>query len=1614
MKRKKSKIQDLRSKIFGSRKPLLLGIFFLIAIVPAAIYLTRNPGEVLADSVLSLNEGYGTSVNDGAGSASGTITGATWKQSNLCYRDRCLYFDGSDWISFGDEATYDYAAATDFTIQFWFRHGPASAAEVIVQKYATDASDGGYRIQMESDGDISFGIDDDNVSFPEDSVTSTTADYDDSRWHHVAAVKDGTTGIYLYIDGVLIDSDVAISANGTLVNDETFYIGDSNGADDGDEFIGFLDEFVVFTSVARTAPEIAADMLGSTAVRGRTAQFGDNSFAFLSDGLMGYWALDEASYNGTSNEVIDASGNSRHLTAEDITIGNGDGNTPPTTEEGKFGNSAIFGGSPDDDTLGGSDTGLPATTADRTMCAWVKTSTAGVNIVSYGTDSNYQNSIIKVSAGGVFGFDIYNDEVTTTGTITSGTWRHVCATLQNSTEVKLYIDGQLDTVGSPANTPNTTLSGNFHISGTSVNQWDPFVGNADEVRIYNRALSDAEIADMYEWSASPILHFTFDENTGTSTVFDSSTNLNTSNMVGGFAPNNWVPGKFGSALDFVGSNEYILVNFQGGAPTYVQAIETTWNADTTPRDTASFDVLADDVLVAIASKENNVGGENVLGVSGGSLTWTVQQEVSENQYSDIKIWSTTVDSDKSMTASFTCSGSNCEGSGSGYFGGAIYIFRDSDGLGASSDGFGSGAAPTVNITTTVANSAVVVASTDWDVDATANTWLTNAGSFTEVNDEYVSGHYRVYGGYHPDSGSISTYSVGMSAPSPQKYTIAALEVEGMAANTNPIDGSSVKTVAFWAKPDSTTESIMDLDTTHTIDISSGTVQANNFSSPTIYVDGVVSTTFPDTEWHHVAITTATGIDPTNFFLGRIGTSFYDGALDDLRVYDYVRTQGQIVEDMNGGHPIGGSPIGSQVAYWRFDELSGATAYDGTPNANNLTLTSAAATTSGKINAAWNGNGIEFMSRADDADFDFAASDQMTISGWFRSDSASNPGATEYIVNKSASSAGYAIYVNTSGEIVFGIDDDATFDPDAEAGDTAANNDYYDGEWHHFAAVKNGTTGMYLYIDGVLEEANTSISGVGTLVNSASLFVGDSEGTNDGDELNGDIDELKVYRAAMTADQVLIDMNAGSQVALGGVLGTKEAADVIDGDGGDPVFYYKFDENTGTSSVSDSSGNQNTLNMNGSMTTGDWVPGIFGSALDFDGTDDDVSKTTSNLIDTNTMTLMAWIYPRTGGASNLGRIISLDDTGTSGTTDSPSFLLNDNGIDSVDNGLRFEFDFNTQNGNWNSAANVITLNAWQHVAVTYDNTDANNDPIFYVNGRLVATQDSLQSIGTADNMNGEIYIGNRADQTREFNGRMDEVKMYDYVMTPAQIAYQYNRGEPVGWWRFDDGGTGTGITQYDASGNGNNATSADGDATFDCTVTGKFSTGCSFDGSDDYVSVADTDDLSFNVTSGTDDGPFSISMWVMYDTLASGRELIGKYAGVGNEYVLGHAAASPQNLYFVLTDNSAGASIGRYALSSYLSVGTSTWHHLVVTYDGSESTAGIDIIIDGIARDSADYTAGGTYVAMENGLSALTIGQASDWGGTNFDGKIDDVRLYPYVLSSTQISKIRQLGAVRFE
>lgn len=207
-------------------------------------------------------------------------------------------------------------------------------------------------------------------------------------------------------------------------------------------------------------------------------------------------------------------------------------------------------------------------------------------------------------------------------------------------------------------------------------------------------------------------------------------------------------------------------------PSFIQYIETTWNVTigSGGLTTSSFSVQAGDILVAVGQAED----ANTLSIAGGSLSWSLQQSINTAGYTANFLWTAVVDSNKSMTCTVTRTANQKGGLG-------VYTWRGSDGVGNSNKTNVASGAPSLSLTPAQANSAILVFNGDWSAaDGTSRTWRTGAGTFTEKLYFRDSAIYTLYGGYHADAGAVAAKTLGLSAPSGQKYSITAIEVKGTA------------------------------------------------------------------------------------------------------------------------------------------------------------------------------------------------------------------------------------------------------------------------------------------------------------------------------------------------------------------------------------------------------------------------------------------------------------------------------------------------------------------------------------------------------------------------------------------------------------------------------------------------------------------------------------------------------------------------------------------------------------------------------------------------------------------------------------------------------------------
>jgi hypothetical protein len=208
-------------------------------------------------------------------------------------------------------------------------------------------------------------------------------------------------------------------------------------------------------------------------------------------GLMAHYKLD--------GDATDSSGSNYHGTEKG----------GPTYVEGKFGQAISFDGFDDYVALDANYASTGHT--EITVCAWFRTSnSANQHIVSFDRDEYWRLGMTEYVSTGHLGWHVMTmvggtETQMDYGSVTrldDGQWHHAAGTF-NSGTLSIYVDGALETTafGGPTFGTGLVRYGFLGIGSESQDMFNGmtnatgyFDGEVDDVRIYNRALSPAEIA----------------------------------------------------------------------------------------------------------------------------------------------------------------------------------------------------------------------------------------------------------------------------------------------------------------------------------------------------------------------------------------------------------------------------------------------------------------------------------------------------------------------------------------------------------------------------------------------------------------------------------------------------------------------------------------------------------------------------------------------------------------------------------------------------------------------------------------------------------------------------------------------------------------------------------------------------------------------------------------------------------------------------------------------------------------------------------------------------------------------------------------------------------------
>ena len=436
--------------------------------------------------------------------------------------------------------------------------------------------------------------------------------------------------------------------------------------------------------------------------------------------------------------------------------------------------------------------------------------------------------------------------------------------------------------------------------------------------------------------------------------------------------------------------------------------------------------------------------------------------------------------------------------------------------------------------------------------------------------------------------------------------------------------------------------------------------------------------------------------------------------------------------------------------------------------------------------------------------------------------------------------------------------------------------------------------------------------------------------------------------------------------------------------------WNMNESSGTTTVSDSSGNSNTGTSASSTNVTD---GYRGNSRSFNGTSDYIDFGAPSSLNINSpFTTSMWVripeaFPNGwNGSWYLG-----NDPTNSGTK---NYVMWGNMDQYPPTGNPF-----VCNG---SGFPNLSPNTWYWV--TFVSSGLNN--YIYVNGDLKCT--GLHDIysGTTPT---KWLIGTRlwpSNAAYFYKGDMDEVYIYNRALLQSEITSCYNE------WLIPTptssptptplpGGT-CGAACNGTLTNFTNLTSQDALAGSGWTAANKrWGAGAlMFDGTDDFVTIPDSNLWAF----GTNN--FAIEFWMNGNPSSQDyATVIGQGTGGTNSdisWTFQKNGAGGVNLLFVYWNGTTTPS-----LNSNTPLFTNTWHHVVVTRNGNT----LYYYVDGILTNSSDVTG----ISITNSTTVLSLGQRGSYGSNcSYKGLIDSTRIYSRALSAGEILSNYNAGSVEFQ
>ena len=400
------------------------------------------------------------------------------------------------------------------------------------------------------------------------------------------------------------------------------------------------------------------------------------------------------------------------------------------------------------------------------------------------------------------------------------------------------------------------------------------------------------------------------------------------------------------------------------------------------------------------------------------------------------------------------------------------------------------------------------------------------------------------------------------------------------------------------------------------------------------------------------------------------------------------------------------------------------------------------------------------------------------------------------------------------------------------------------------------------------------------------------------------------------------------------------------------------------------GNVNDLtgNYNGTQSGGTWeTNGEFLGCWNSDGVSDEYLQASQP---PNVKTVSAWVYVTGTPSNSVGAIVW-----TNGASSAPSvsYLL---GLS--DAGKIYAF------GSYVGLTRTVTLNQWYHVAATYN---AGTVKIYWEGTHVETRTTPFPSV-----VNGtQITIGrsNYAGNVHNFNGSIDQIRIYDKTLTSADITTLYNETVATSSTNITFEGY-NGIAYYKMSDATDQLGNYNGTATdVNFNTVGKFGFAGAFNGSSSYI------DTTYNF--GTDSS-YSISLWEKTSVTSTRQGLFGVWiaSGSNNGPGINFGIDASNNFEFMIANGSSNWSDTSISASSYTD---GNWHNLILVINGTS----VKLYADGNTTPIANLTS--SVSAGTSTSNNLALGRLGNYPGLYFNGSIDQVRIYDSALSAANVTTL---------